>query len=143
TRVSDENVNFSLPSLFLLLSMSEILTRSSIVVSICKDWKNGVDFHYLWRTYDHDEGIEQPKNEYRPMNLSPANREPVWQVARATSAAPIYFESIKIGGRKFLDGGMGANNPAPLAFQEIYHKHPHPPAVFVSIGTGKKNPPPR
>lgn len=114
-----------------------MLISSRIVFSFCKS--KGFDFHHLWRTYDHEEGIARPKNASKSMNLSPAHREPLWQVARATSAAPIYFEAIKIGERKFLDGGMGANNPAVFAWQEIHHKHVYPPAVFVSIGTGKKN----
>ena len=31
---------------------------------------------------------------------------------RATSAAPLYFESIELHGRDFHDGGIGANCPA-------------------------------
>ena len=37
----------------------------------------------------------------------------IWEAARATSAAPSFFDSIKIGeyGEEFTDGGTGANNP--------------------------------
>lgn len=35
----------------------------------------------------------------------------VWEAARATSAAPAYFEPIVVGGVKLVDGGLGANNP--------------------------------
>lgn len=73
------------------------------------------------------------------MTPSPGNVEPIWQVARATSAAPRYFESIKINGKKHLDGGMFANNPSLFALKEVRQKHGRPPALFLSIGTGKRN----
>jgi hypothetical protein len=33
---------------------------------------------------------------------------------------------------------MGANNPGMIAYQEVHRMHGHPPALFVSIGTGLK-----
>ena len=47
---------------------------------------------------------------------------PVWQLVRASTAAPVYFppETINVGGRKhvFVDGGITPyNNPALLLFQ--------------------------
>lgn len=38
----------------------------------------------------------------------------IWEAARATSAAPAYFERLKYKGEEFIDGGMGWNNPTPL-----------------------------
>jgi patatin-like phospholipase/acyl hydrolase len=35
----------------------------------------------------------------------------IWEAARATSAAPTYFERLKVGDDEFIDGGMGYNNP--------------------------------
>lgn len=35
----------------------------------------------------------------------------VWEAARATSAAPGYFQPMKIGKWTFVDGGLLANNP--------------------------------
>lgn len=35
----------------------------------------------------------------------------IWEAARATSAAPTYFERIKVGGYELIDGGLEANNP--------------------------------
>jgi len=39
----------------------------------------------------------------------------IWEAARATSAAPMFFKSITIGQagmtEEFIDGGLGANNP--------------------------------
>ena len=65
-------------------------------------------------------------------------------VARATSAAPTYFEPYKIEGQgTFIDGGVAVNNPAMSAYVEVLKllkKDNIDPAskkiVVVSIGTG-------
>lgn len=44
------------------------------------------------------------------------NKQLVWKVARATSAAPIYFHSFET----FVDGGLIANNPTIDAMTEIH-----------------------
>ena len=78
-------------------------------------------------------------------NYGDADGLPIWQVARATSAAPKYFAPIKI--RKgngsevvtFKDGGFGSNNPSPEACRDIIYKHgglTKNIGPFVSIGTG-------
>lgn len=100
---------------------------------------------YLWRTYDHYNADRAESPAYRPLNPSSAHTVPIWQVARATSAAPTYFESIKLGNEKHLDGGMGANNPSLHTLREVVSKHGHAPdrvpALFVSIGCGKRTAP--
>lgn len=35
----------------------------------------------------------------------------IWEAARATSAAPTYFEPLKRGDQSYVDGGLGFNNP--------------------------------
>ncbi|PPQ82479.1 hypothetical protein CVT24_002371 [Panaeolus cyanescens] len=35
----------------------------------------------------------------------------IWEAARATSAAPVYFKQFEKNGKLFVDGGMGWNNP--------------------------------
>lgn len=43
----------------------------------------------------------------------------VWEAARATSAAPIFFKWIEIGrGQPFIDGGLGCNNPSRIVLDE-------------------------
>ncbi|MCJ1373627.1 hypothetical protein MMC20_004855 [Loxospora ochrophaea] len=113
-----------------------------MVVAFSKDPKEGIDDHYLFRTYDHPEALSQGNgNQSQPMNPGPAYSGPLWHAARATSAAPIYFESIKFDDRKFLDGGLGANNPGMIALKEVDQMHassPVKPEILVSIGTGMK-----
>ena len=79
----------------------------------------------------------------------PKNNFKVWEIARATSAAPTYFEAAQITseeGKKFtlVDGGVFANNPALCAYAEarkyftkILNKNISAKDIFmVSLGTG-------
>jgi patatin-like phospholipase/acyl hydrolase len=67
---------------------------------------------------------------------------PMWQVARATSAAPTYFEPERIdktdnsGYWALVDGGTYANNPAMVAYAEALHLTPGSDVVMASLGTG-------
>lgn len=63
-------------------------------------------------------------------------------VARATSAAPTYFEPALIpvsgGTRALIDGGVFVNNPAVSAYAEYRRIFPKEKRFFVvSIGTGE------
>ncbi|MHA1469484.1 MAG: CBASS cGAMP-activated phospholipase [Candidatus Asgardarchaeia archaeon] len=63
-------------------------------------------------------------------------------VARATSAAPTYFEpaSIQVGSgtRVLIDGGVFVNNPAVSAYAECKRLFPDEKEIFVvSLGTGE------
>lgn len=71
----------------------------------------------------------------------------IWEAARATSAAPIFFKPIEIdvgyGVRtRYIDGGLGNNNPTDLVLQEAGNIFPNRKiACIISIGTGRpKNP---
>jgi patatin-like phospholipase/acyl hydrolase len=78
---------------------------------------------------------------------------PARDVARATSAAPTYFEPMRIptgtdsGNYTLIDGGVFANNPAACALVEAHATLPHPGGylprgylprgyLVVSLGTG-------
>lgn len=66
-------------------------------------------------------------------------------VARATSAAPTYFEPLKLAAQPgdkldyyaLVDGGVFANNPAMCAFAEARTLDPNREIVLVSVGTGQ------
>ena len=69
---------------------------------------------------------------------------PMWQVARATSAAPTYFEPFKIDTNKqadywaLIDGGVFANNPAMCAYAEAKAtRKDAQDFLVVSLGTGE------
>jgi uncharacterized protein len=67
---------------------------------------------------------------------------PITQVARATSAAPTYFEPCKIDtpeGTNYyalVDGGVFANNPTMCAYVDAKIAHPKADFLVVSLGTG-------
>ncbi|THC93591.1 hypothetical protein EYZ11_006944 [Aspergillus tanneri] len=83
-------------------------------------------------------GRLRPDVEYEPF---------VWQVARATSAAPLYFSAVDIPGLgTFQDGGMGRhNNPLNIALSEAKHLWPNvaDPDVVVTLGTGSETASPK
>lgn len=64
-------------------------------------------------------------------------------VARATSAAPTYFEPVGVAGRDgtqyaFVDGGVFANNPAMCAYAAARRLYPRAESYWVvSLGTGQ------
>lgn len=74
------------------------------------------------------------------MDLLSTQNSFIWQAARATSAATLFFDPIQIGRQRFVDGATGMNNPVELVFEEA--KAIWPDAVsriqcLLSIGTGK------
>ena len=67
---------------------------------------------------------------------------PIWQVARATSAAPTYFKPPVIDGLEYVDGGFGANNPCAEIYEEVRRMNNNSrrcTSTILSIGTGKNN----
>ena len=103
----------------------------------------GTRVPYLMRSYRH------PKSRtpwFLERNPDIGNNHLIWQVARATSAAPSYFEAYNMeekGGdekSEFIDGGFGANNPTEEAYRSVKQlcsNNPKAVNVLVSIGTGK------
>lgn len=47
----------------------------------------------------------------QPQAMSDMADIPIWQAARATSAAPAFFPPMRVGEVNLIDGGMQANNP--------------------------------
>ena len=79
---------------------------------------------------------------------------PVWQAARATSAAPTYFEAARVpapddagDAYALVDGGVFANNPSMCALTDLRQGHHAEGAepveledmYMVSLGTGELN----
>ena len=73
----------------------------------------------------------------------------LWEVARATSAAPTYFPPMRLdalgpdrdtdrGFYALVDGGVYANNPTMCAYVEALSQTPAPADILVvSLGTGQ------
>lgn len=61
----------------------------------------------------------------------------MWEAARATSAAPTYFEPARVGGHALVDGGVYANNPTLCALADHCEVIGREPVMVVSLGTGE------
>ncbi len=89
----------------------------------------------LYRTPSSPQSPPSPQPDY-PMRV----------VARATSAAPTYFEPEHVlatgpgespSDCALVDGGTFANNPAMCAYAEALRNHPGTDVLIVSLGTGR------
>jgi uncharacterized protein len=73
--------------------------------------------------------------------VTPQHDWPMKAAARATAAAPTYFEPEKLtaDGETFAlcDGGVFAANPAMCAYAEARRRHPRAEIRLVSLGTGQ------
>lgn len=78
-------------------------------------------------------------------------QDPVWFVARSTSAAPTFFDPTKYHGDALADGGLVANNPTYLAatllngrYGRSYHTQHNREYLqdlgTISVGTGMYDP---
>jgi patatin-like phospholipase/acyl hydrolase len=72
----------------------------------------------------------------------------VKDAARATSAAPTYFECARVKsltdiGYPLIDGGVFVNNPAICAYAEVHHRFDvrAKDMAILSLGTGYENTP--
>jgi patatin-like phospholipase/acyl hydrolase len=72
---------------------------------------------------------------------TPQHDWPMHAAARATAAAPTYFEPEKLTGEgqtfALCDGGVFAANPAMCAYAEAKRRHPTAQVRLLSLGTGQ------
>ncbi|PSN75297.1 FabD/lysophospholipase-like protein [Corynespora cassiicola Philippines] len=114
--------------------------RTIVVAHEQKKGSNPSNAGYLFRSYDHPFPWQyEVEEDEKPLNPGHAHHYPIWKVARATSAAPLYFKTIEFGGRKFKDGAFFENNPASVALIEVEQMHRQPVQLVLSLGTGKYN----
>ncbi|KAL9099785.1 MAG: hypothetical protein Q9163_004758 [Psora crenata] len=115
--------------------------RCRVVVIAFQEQIDGLtERPYLFRTYKNLRKGATKEEKKIDRNPGPAHDIPIWQVARATSAAPTYFKEAKIEGRKYLDGGFGANNPCREIYNEVRKMNNYNEncaSTIISIGTGK------
>ena len=96
---------------------------------------------YLFRSYAHPKTRADDLYEKNP---GEDNWQQIWQIARATSAAPFSFDSIEFeqdGTRyEWLDGGLGCCNPSEEAYRsvkQLFNNGSHVVELVMSIGTGE------
>lgn len=121
---------------------------SKVALVACREKSQGGDDTYLFRSYDHVEADPTTYNHHDDLELNPArvqrNMTRIWEACRATSAAPLYFHKTVIEGARYMDGGVGRNNPAGLARYEALQMAERATGgsrnllLLVSVGTGLK-----
>ncbi|XP_017773302.1 PREDICTED: 85/88 kDa calcium-independent phospholipase A2 [Nicrophorus vespilloides] len=121
--------------------MTDIKYPKVLVTGVLADRKP-VDLH-LFRNYQSASDLLDIKVEGPYQNPAKPDEQLVWEVGRATGAAPTYFRAFG----RFLDGGLIANNPTLDALTEIHELNLALRAVgrkdevtnlsaVVSLGTG-------
>lgn len=118
------------------------------MVAIREGERNQQDTTHLFRSYDHVEAAPMEYRAFGAMELNPGtvqrNPTTIWEACRATSAAPLYFKKATVTGVRYMDGGVGVNNPAVLALHEAKQmaqrqNQKEAIAALISIGTGHRS----
>ena len=122
------------------------VTRFATTRRLRKSQKGSAEELYLIRSYDHHEKADADNNG-EIVNFGPAAQMEIWQVARAATAAPMYFRELEYQFPSqdpairhfFSDGGFGlTNNPTMLGIQEIEIAFGEDKVgVILSIGTAR------
>ena len=73
---------------------------------------------YLFRSYDQ---TRPPNPSMEGLERSPSKPDTlhIWQVARATSAAPSYFKPVRLDDNQYYDAAMDLNNPSWEVVKEV------------------------
>ena len=110
-----------------------------MVLSYQRQLREGVEQPYLFRTYKNLHRGADKGERLLDRNPGLAQDIPIYQVARATSAAPGYFKPPKTNDLEYLDGGFGTNNPSIEIYDEVRKMNNNSEScihIIVSIGTG-------
>src|SRR5271154_280934 len=102
-------------------------------------------FTSYYRTSHHEQVLGR--------GLNPGNPKRVYirDAARATSAAPGFFQEADVNGNVYMDGALKANNPSRWAWDEAWRMYPErywhrangansDSDTIVSVGTGSRAP---
>lgn len=93
---------------------------------------------FLFRSYPLPSHLNS--DEYPPLrNPGPASSCKIWEAARATSAAPFYFEPFLLGGSEYIDAAPFVNNPSWEVYKECKALEDTSSShidLFLSVGNG-------
>jgi hypothetical protein len=80
---------------------------------------------------------DEPVSHSVPIYKVEPEKWHIWQVARATSAAPTYFKPLYVDGIQYVDGGVTENNPTHHAINGVRRLYGiNKPGLVLSVGTG-------
>ena len=81
-------------------------------------------------SYDIEERKPLLLTSYGNANISAID------AGHASSAAPIYYPTARVGNRYLIDGGIVANNPVLHGYAEVKKLYPNSNVKILSVGTG-------
>ena len=81
-------------------------------------------------SYDIEERKPLLLTSYGNSNISAID------AGHASSAAPIYYPTARVGNRYLIDGGIVANNPFLHGYAEVKKLYPNSNVKILSVGTG-------
>ena len=81
-------------------------------------------------SYDIEERKPLLLTSYGNANISAID------AGHASSAAPIYYPTARVGNRYLIDGGIVANNPVLHGYAEVKKLYPNNNVKILSVGTG-------
>ena len=81
-------------------------------------------------SYDIEERKPLLLTSYGNSNISAID------AGHASSAAPIYYPTARVGNRYLIDGGIVANNPVLHGYAEVKKLYPNSNIKILSVGTG-------
>ena len=87
----------------------------TILCSIKSSENNNFQTPFLFRSYDRKMSYSTPFER----NPGDPNTFAIWEVARATSAAPSYFKSIRLSQARYYDAAVNLNNPSWEVLNEV------------------------
>ena len=107
----------------------------TIVCSIKSSENKNFQTPFLFRSYDRKMSYNIPFDR----NPGDPNTFAIWEVARATSAAPSYFKSIRLSQARYYDPAVNLNNPSWEVLNEVNllaEKSQDTVDLLLSIGGG-------
>ncbi|KAF4440845.1 calcium-independent phospholipase a2 [Fusarium acutatum] len=94
----------------------------------------------LIANYSRNPRADTDEEDYLSREDEQSNDFKIWEAARATSAAPTFFQPFvhPETKRSYVDGALMHNNPVSLAYSEVDKIWPGslPPDIILSVGTG-------
>lgn len=109
----------------------------TIVCSMKSNEDKNSQTPFLFRSYEPKDSY--PSHTSLERNPCDLNTFAIWQVARATSAAPPYFKSMHIAEARYYDAATTLNNPSWKVVREVSllsKESPDTIDLLLSIGGG-------
>ncbi|KAL8923981.1 MAG: hypothetical protein Q9208_004265 [Pyrenodesmia sp. 3 TL-2023] len=118
---------------------SDAVRCRTIVCSNRWDLSEKISYPYVFRSYEYRHVTRHTMDSFLyPRNPDDSPEFDIWQVARATSAAPSYFKSTRLFEYRYYDAAVNINNPSLEMYKEVslLNQAHESVELLLSLGTG-------